>query len=599
MRPRSTHPQTPTAGSGVGTERGAAAARGKARGGRRRRGVPRVAAGARIPGAQPRTHDSASARAARPDTARRGGGGGHGPRTRGSGRRGGGGPDVRRRDAAAAGGGRRTTAERTRPRHTTTAGPGREGAGPSPPTDTPGAGRARTPHRRPGGSRLTPTPHPARDAGRALTRHTGPARTTAAGYLERGRRARRGGGDGAPHARRRRPDNRPTRSPPTAARSTRGPRRYRPVTRGPGRAPGRPPHETTTATARRGPHRVPKAGRRPPARARARPSFLLHTPNPPHPPHPGPLPRTHVPGPLLATEGGKGGSDGKRGNERAGGTPGGWGGGRERERARRTTDGGEAPGSEDRPRRTARGRRARSGGPTTGKEPVQGRRREGDGAGERPPPPRGSRRRRHATHPETHRRLRAGNGRERGGRDRRRRRRRAWGGARPPPPGTLGPKPRGTWRGGRAGETRREITTTVAGDAAWWRAGVASGGPTRGTVSTPNPRGRRRGKGRRGGCGEGGEEPPSQPDPFRSTPFSRSPPPPAEGHHRPDDGPPGAAAPPARAHATHAPVRARAPGADLPVASLPPLSSPVPRRTGGERLVREQGGSAAALSEPR
>ncbi|KAM9030764.1 uncharacterized protein AAG666_009254 [Megaptera novaeangliae] len=136
--PRSTHPQTPTAGSGAGTERGAAAARGKARGGRRRRGVPRVAAGARIPGARPRTHDSASARAARPDTARRGGGGGHGPRTRGSGRRGGGGPDVRRRDAAAAGGGRRTTAERTRPRHAATAGPGREGAGPSPPTDTPG-----------------------------------------------------------------------------------------------------------------------------------------------------------------------------------------------------------------------------------------------------------------------------------------------------------------------------------------------------------------------------------------------------------------------------------------------------------------------------
>ena len=136
--PRSTNPHTPTAGSGAGTERGAAAARGKARGGRRRRGVPRVAAGARIPGARPRTHDSASARAARPDTARRGGGGGHGPRTRGSGRRGGGGPDVRRRDAAAAGGGRRTTAERTRPRHATTTGPGREGAGPSPPTDTPG-----------------------------------------------------------------------------------------------------------------------------------------------------------------------------------------------------------------------------------------------------------------------------------------------------------------------------------------------------------------------------------------------------------------------------------------------------------------------------
>ncbi|XP_059765417.1 collagen alpha-1(I) chain-like [Balaenoptera ricei] len=211
MRPRSTHPQTPTAGSGVGTERGAAAARGKARGGRRRRGVPRVAAGARIPGAQPRTHDSASARAARPDTARRGGGGGHGPRTRGSGRRGGGGPDVRRQDAAAAGGGRRTTAERTRPRHTTTAGPGREGAGPSPPTDTPGvpgegeAGEA-------GGGRSAPrSPPPPRQPTDTLSAHGRPQHAGASALPARDAGPRPGAG---PTATRDNHGHRPTRPPP-------------------------------------------------------------------------------------------------------------------------------------------------------------------------------------------------------------------------------------------------------------------------------------------------------------------------------------------------------------------------------------------------
>lgn len=111
-----------------GTRRGAAATRGEARSGGRRRGVPRAAAGARVPGARPRARLGLGA--SRPDRAkgrdrRRGGRGGCGPRTRGGGPGG-------------------VTGERARPPGRPRSPPGarrrdrrRSGSGPSPNPDGP------------------------------------------------------------------------------------------------------------------------------------------------------------------------------------------------------------------------------------------------------------------------------------------------------------------------------------------------------------------------------------------------------------------------------------------------------------------------------
>lgn len=291
------------------------------------------------------------------------------------------------------------------------------------------------------------------------------------------------------------------------------------------------------------------------------------------------MPRTHVPGPLLATEGGKGGSDGKRGNERAGGTRGaGRAGKRAREpdgrRRRGPGLGGQAEangeGAEGPERRTD----DREG---TGPGPAAGRRRGGRAA------PRGSRHRRHATHPETHRRLRAGERSRTGGRDRRRRRRRAWGGSAPPQ------NPRTQTSRDVAGRSGGRGAPGDHHDGRGQRGVVAGGGrlgrPYRGDgvdPQTPRGGGARRADGA-GAVREARSRPPN-PTPFGPPPFSRSPPPPAE---RP------------RARTRNAGARPRA--RQVPTSRSPPfpLSSPVPRRTGGERLVREQGGSAAALSEPR
>lgn len=207
-------------------------------------------------------------------------------------------------------------------------------------------------------------------------------------------------GAGRPHAHRR-PDTDRHASPPAAARNTRGPRRYRPVTRDPGRGAGPTATRDTTATARRRPHtRVPETGRRP--SPRSRPDAALSAPEPQTPGPRGPSPaRARVPGaPLVATEGVRGASTGSGWRARAGGATG-REGAKERERAResRTDDGGRrGPGARDTGKRGARrggvGHGAEDPRPTGG-EPAQGRRREGDGrAGGRaapqgePPPPR-------------------------------------------------------------------------------------------------------------------------------------------------------------------------------------------------------------------
>ncbi len=393
----------------------------------------------------------------------------------------------------------------------------------APGTD-PQAGRARTPHRRPGGSHLTPPPPPHEGRGARTHaahgpsphhgRRVGPSRRprqrgpVARGAVPRPRgggggkaesggegrgppdspRARpprpqggratppwvfkpprrdalgtwRGGGgrggwggtDGAPHARRRRPGNRPTRSPPTAARSTRG------ASALPARDAGPQPGAGPTATRGNHGHRPTRPPPCPrsraeasPARARARPSFLLH-PNPPPPTRgPCPAPASRAPfSPPRAVREAPTGSGGTSGQGAHGG-----GGGRAGKRESQTDDGRRRerpPGSEDRPRRTARGRRARSRGPTTGKEPVQGRRREGDGAGERPAPHHGGGAA--AATPPIPRRTGGsarGSGRERGGvtgaGDGGAR---GGGGSAPPPP----PEPSDPNLEGRGGEVGRE-----------------------------------------------------------------------------------------------------------------------------------------------
>ena len=415
----------------------------------------------------------------------------------------------------------------------------------------------------------------------------------------------------------------PPRSPPPRHRPTRfsargrpqhaGPRRYRPVTRDPGRGARADRH-----TRHHGHHRPttpppvsPKpGGDLPHARARTRPSLLLN----PKPPAPVALarPAPAVPGaPPCRHRGRKGSFDGKRVASAGGGRTG-REGARERESEREPDGrrrGGEVPGlgtqAKRRPPRGRRGHGAEDPRPTGG-EPAQGRRREGDGraGGRAGGPPRGSRHRRATAAPPTPRRTGGsarGVGRSRTGLgvtgtgD---------GGARgrpgpakprtPPPPRTQ------TSRGRRGGEVGRERDAPgephdVRGYAAW--RGSASGGHP-GRSGRRRPRGGRRvargadgraRRGRRGGA-------PCRPDPpaFTGHPPSRSPP------HRggpPTDRPDGPPAPP-RAHGTR--TRARA-GCRLPVASPPPpfLSPPRAARVG--RLVRERAGdgSAAALSGPR
>ncbi|XP_044092057.1 collagen alpha-1(I) chain-like, partial [Neovison vison] len=141
-------PSTPDPPRARGTQRGVAATRGKARSGGRRRGVPRAAAGARVPGARPRARLGLGA--SRPDRAKAGiaggeGGGGRGSRTRGGGPRMGGphGPDdrgsppgARRRDRRRSGTGpstttgqhRRAARDRDPPQHTTPGDPKTAGA---------------------------------------------------------------------------------------------------------------------------------------------------------------------------------------------------------------------------------------------------------------------------------------------------------------------------------------------------------------------------------------------------------------------------------------------------------------------------------------
>ncbi|XP_044924365.1 translation initiation factor IF-2-like [Mustela putorius furo] len=70
------HPVDPRPTRARGTQRGVAATRGKARSGGRRRGVPRAAAGARVPGARPRARLGLGA--SRPDRAKAGIAGGEG-----------------------------------------------------------------------------------------------------------------------------------------------------------------------------------------------------------------------------------------------------------------------------------------------------------------------------------------------------------------------------------------------------------------------------------------------------------------------------------------------------------------------------------------
>ena len=158
--------------------------------------------------------------------------------------------------------------------------------------------------------------------------------------------------------------------------------------------------------------------------------------------------------------------------------------------------------------------------------------------------------------------------------------------ARPTPdPFLLGPRPRGDDVAGRSGGRERE--RRAGRDPRRSRVRVVAGG---GSASGGHP-------GRAGGAWGGGRragvarEARSRPLPTRPPDLYGGPPPflallPRRGGPPTDPtGRPGRQRPPARtAHA-----RARAPGARLPVASpSPPLPFPAPRRTGGERLVRER-----------